>query len=86
VSGEHHRACPAVWGDGALWGDCDCDALRLADDAAADVALDCAYGLFYDPDFDSDPYAARESYGGWSRAHQGAHRDRSAPRRGRGTR
>lgn len=83
MNGEHHRACPAVWGDCELWGECECDELRLADDTFAGVVLDCAYGQFYDPDFDSDPYAERESYGGWSRAHQGAHVDCQAPCRGR---
>ena len=68
MSGGHHPLCPVGWSD---WGECDCEALRLADDAAADEVLDCAYGQFYDPDFDSDPYAERESYGGWSRAHPG---------------
>ena len=67
----HHRRCPARWGDCALWGECKCDALRQADDDAAGHALDCAYGYFYDPDWESDPHAERESYGGWSRAQRG---------------
>jgi hypothetical protein len=65
--GGHHRACSAPWGE------CECAGLWLADEIADnDDELDHAYGQFYDPDYDSDPYAERESYGGWSRAHQGA--------------
>lgn len=59
----HHLACPAPWDY------CACSVLWARDGAVDDPdGLACAYGRFYDPDWDSDPLAASESYGGWSRA------------------
>jgi hypothetical protein len=53
------------------WGECICGALWQADEAAWGDDLGFAYGQFYDPDWDSDPLAEPESYGGWSRANRG---------------
>ena len=62
--GGHHWDCSGSW-----FG-CTCEGLWRAEESFGD--LEHAYGQFYDPDFDSDPLAEIESYGGWVRAHRGA--------------
>lgn len=60
---SHHPCCPVPWDT------CRCAVLWAADAELDDpYGLACAYGRFYDPDWESDPAAAPESYGGWSRA------------------
>jgi hypothetical protein len=65
-SGGHRPGCVYPWSE------CVCRVLPSTPhdrgDHDADHCLACAYGQFYDPDWDSDPYAPDETYGGWSRA------------------
>lgn len=65
--GGHHQRCQAPWDT------CRCEYLwERAESWGDPYALECAYGRFYDPDWEADPHAADEDYGGWSRAFRGA--------------
>jgi hypothetical protein len=67
MTAGHHPRCPGPRDDA-----CTCARLWAAEDAEDDpYGLACAYGQFYDPDWESEPYAEREPYGGWNRAYQG---------------
>jgi hypothetical protein len=60
----HHPECRYPWDD------CACAVLWQARAIDMDPdGLACAYGRFYDPDWESDPHAVPESYGGWNRAY-----------------
>lgn len=62
----HHPACPQPWEA------CLCELLQNPDEDNDPYTLACAYGQFYDPDWEANPYGPDEPYGGWSRTYQGA--------------